>query len=206
MKESPRFTLPRMRDPRVLVGIILVIVSLLGTWAVVTRVADTITVWAASKPLASGSTIDQDSLTAVEVRLPDTEEKYVRADQSSPVGMTVTGAVAAGELVPASVLVDPAHLDGRVIALDIPGSLPQAVQTGAFVDVWATDVKDDEAKPIEVLSRAHVHAVGRDEGGFTSTADTRIEIFVPNGKLEHVLEVIATDHRVSIVAYPKESS
>lgn len=206
MKETPRFTLPRMRDPRVLVGIILVIASLLGTWAVVTRVANTVTVWAASKPLASGSTIDQDSLTAVEVRLPDTEDKYVRADQSSPVGMSVTGSVAAGELVPASVLVDPARLEGRVIALDIPGHLPQTVQVGAFVDVWATDTKEEEAQPIEVLSRAHVHAVGRDEGGFTSTAGTRLEIYVPNDKLQQVLEVVATDHRVSIVAYPKETS
>ncbi|WP_050775376.1 SAF domain-containing protein [Brevibacterium mcbrellneri] len=195
-----------MRDPRVLVGIILVIASLLGTWAVITRVANTVTVWAASKPLVSGSTIDQDSLTAVEVRLPDTEDKYVRADQSSPVGMSVTGSVAAGELVPASVLVDPARLDGRVIALDIPGNLPQAVQAGAFVDVWATDTKDEEAQPVEVLSRAHVHAVGRDEGGFTSTAGTRLEIYVPNDKLQQVLEVVATDHRVSIVAYPKETS
>lgn len=206
MKETPRFTLPRMRDPRVLVGIILVIASLLGAWAVITRVANTVTVWAASKPLASGSTIDQDSLTAVEVRLPDTEDKYVRTDQSSPVGMSVTGSVAAGELVPASVLVDPARLDGRVIALDIPGNLPQAVQAGAFVDVWATDTKDEETQPVEVLSRAHVHAVGRDEGGFTSTAGTRLEIYVPNDKLQQVLEVVATDHRVSIVAYPKETS
>lgn len=205
MKETPRFTLPRMRDPRVLVGIILVIASLLGTWAVVTRVANTVTVWAASKPLASGSTIDQDSLTAVEVRLPDAEDKYVRADQSSPVGMSVTGSVAVGELLPASVLVDPGRLDGRVIALDIPGSLPQTVQVGVFVDVWATDTKDEEATPVEVLSRAHVHAVGREEGGFTSTTGTRLEIYVPNDKLQQVLDVVATDHRVSIVAYPKEN-
>lgn len=206
MKKAPRFSLPRFRDPRVLVGVVLVIASLLGTWAIVTRVANTVIVWAASKPLVSGSTIDEDSLTPVEVRLPDSEERYVRTDQSSPVGMSVASAVAVGELVPVSALIDPKDLDGRVIALDIPGSLPEVVQAGAFVDIWATDVKNEEARPEEVLQRAYVHSVGRDEGGFTSGTDTRLEVYVPNDKLEHVLHVLAAEHRISVVAFPRGTS
>lgn len=202
MKNSPRFTPPRLRDPRVLIGFFLVIASLVGTWFVVTRFVNTITVWAANTPLVSGTTIAQDSVSPVEVRLPEGNLKYIPTSENSPIGMTVTSPVAAGELIPASVLTDPESLTGRVVALDITGSLPGNVQSGARIDVWATSVTDDEVTPEEVLTGVYVNSVSRDEGGFTSSTDTRLEVYVPADKIDRVLEVIAGEDRISVVAYP----
>lgn len=202
MKSAPRFSPPKLKDPRVIVGLILVVGSLVATWAIVSNVAQTITVWAATRPLVSGGTIAQDALAPVEVRLPDASQKYLSTQESSPVGMTVAHAVAEGELIPAKAVVDPSALTGRVIALEIPDSLPQAVRAGALIDVWATDTTSEDARPERVLERITVNAVDKDASGFTSTSNTRLEIFVENDRLDRVLEVVAGEYRISVVAYP----
>ena len=202
MQNTPRFRSPRWRDPRVFIGLFLVLASVCGTWFVVRQVADTVTVWAARTALVPGATISEDALSAVEVRLPDDGAGYLPTAESTPVGSTVEQPIGAGELIPSSALTSPDSLDGRVVALSIYGSVPAAVQPGARVDIWAADLDADEPAPVLLLENAAVISVARDEGGFTASTDVKVEVYVPRSRIENVLTAQAGDHRMSVVAMP----
>ncbi|MCX0276102.1 hypothetical protein NLM24_36635 [Nocardia zapadnayensis] len=201
-RPADRLRAPRLRDPRLVIGALLVLLSVLGTWFVVTRVADTTTVWAAARPLVPGGVLVPDDLVATEIRMSGDPGVYLSADAAIPEGATVLAAVAPGELVPASQLGSPDQLAGRVVALAVPDALPAAVRPGGAVDVWATDPEADPVDPREVLTAVDVIAVDRETGDF-STGDQVIEIFVPNSRLGDVMRALAEDHRISVVAVPE---
>lgn len=200
-RPADRLRAPRLRDPRLVIGALIVLVSVLGTWFVVTRVAATTTVWAASRPLVPGSVLVPDDLVATEVRMGD-PGVYLSADAAIPEGATVLAAVGAGELVPASQLGSPDQLAGRVMALAVPDALPAAVRPGSAVDVWATDADADPVDPREILTAVDVIAVDRDTGDF-ATGDQVIEIFVPNRQVGDVMRALAEEHHLSVVSVPE---
>ncbi|MYM19631.1 hypothetical protein GSY69_06520 [Brevibacterium sp. 5221] len=204
---SSRFRRPRWRDPRVLIGAVLVLASLLGTWYVVRAAARTTTVWAAGTPLVPGAVIAPEDLVPLEVRLPEGESAaaYIPSATRIPEGSTVLSAVRKGELLPAGSLASPDSLAGRVMALAAADALPAAVGAGSRVDVWATP-DEDGAKPHEILRTAQVIAVTRDDGGFAADRGARIEVFVPTAALSGVLAAVGAGERLAVVAVPEPAA
>lgn len=200
-----RLRRPRWRDPRVIIGAVLVLAALLGTWQVVRAAGQTTTVWAAKSALVPGSVIGEADIVAVEVRLPEGSSAYVVTEKKLPSGTTVSAPVRAGELIPAKSLVSPDKLQGRVMALAITDPLPAAVQSGSHVDVWAAG-KEEGSTPRQILASVPVTAVKRDDGGFAAERGTRIEVFIPTDSLSDVLQSVAADQRLAVVAVPDAAS
>lgn len=202
---TPRFRRPRWRDPRVLIGALLVLASLLGTWFLVRQAAHTTTVWAAAQPLVPGDVISADDLVPVDVRLPDGEQVYIPADTRIPDGSTVMSGVKPGELVPAGSLISPQSMAGRVMALSIADALPAAIGPGSRVDVWAA-ADEDGSKPHQILKAVNVIDVKRDDGGFAGDRGSRLEAFVPSESLSGVLGAIAAEERLAVVSIPEPAA
>ena len=134
--EGGRLRRPRWRDPRLLVGLVLVLASIAGVVALVASAQRTAAYWTAAEDLPPGTPIAAGDLRPVEVNLSEAGERYLSADAPAPEGRMVSGTVRAGELLPAAALVD-ADPDGRRpvgVALDEP--LPSGVGVGDRVDVW----------------------------------------------------------------------
>lgn len=199
---SARLSPPRWRDPRVLIGVFLVLASIAGTWAVITRVAASVTVWSAVEPLVPGSVVEPEDVTAVEVRLADTAGLYLSVGAPIPAGSTVRTTIGAGELVPADAVVRPSDLSGRVVSVDVDGSVPADVARGSRVDLWATPVDTEELDPVRLLSGVDVISLERDTQGFASSGQNRLEVFVPEASVAEVLRAQARDDRIAVVAVP----
>ena len=157
------------RDPRLLVGIVLVAASGLAGALLLTG-DETVDVWAVRADLTAGQRVDRAALETREVRFADQADadRYVSADQPLPQDATLGRDVGSGELLPRSALVtgDPAEL--LEVPLTVPGeSVPSTVRPGSVVDVWVapgperglSGVKAPEAA--EVLEDVQVVSVSR---------------------------------------------
>lgn len=203
-RRAERLRAPRWRDPRLLVGALLVLVSLTATVLVVRGVAQTTRIWAAAQPLVPGAEITEDALVPVEVKLPDSSAGYISSDSALEPGTTVRAVVGEGELLPLSALVSLGDLTGRVVSVDVSAVLPAAVDAGAAVDVWAADAGGAEAaEPAEILSGVEVISVDRGGRDLTSAGSGRIEVYVPSGEIGAVVRAQASGHHISVVAVPR---
>lgn len=204
MHTAPRFRAPKLRDPRVLIAVLILVASVVATWLVVTSAAKTTTVWAAAEPLSPGTVITRENIRPVEVRLPDDSSGYRRAADDDLIGQTVLSPIAAGDLVPASQVGSGDSLGGRRVSLPLQRSLPADVKAGSRIDVWAVDMREDRGDPEPVLRNAAVLSVDRDGGGFTVSSGVSVEVFVPNDSLQKVLRSVAAEDHLSVVSIPKE--
>ncbi len=88
----------RWRDPRLIVGVVLVVVSVIGMALVIGASDNTIAVWSVSADVPSGSPVSEEDVVAVRVQLPDVGP-YLQADSPMPQDMVAARDFAAGELL-----------------------------------------------------------------------------------------------------------
>lgn len=185
-------------DPRLVIGVLLVLASLAGVWFVVQLSSRTETAWAATRTLLPGDSVAAGDVQQVEVRLPQSQDRYLAAS-ADPVGMIVASTVGEGEVLPVRALGD-AESEGRsAVVVDTQGALPRAVRTGALVDVWTAAPSDDGyAAPTVLIDGAIVVGVLEDEGILASSAQ-QLELLVPSDQTSLLLEAMSNDHALSVV-------
>lgn len=136
---ATRVPLRRWRDPRLVLGLLIVSGSVvLGTW-VVAAADDTVTVWGVRAALPAGLPIGADTLEPRRVRFADGAADRYLPTSSAVVGRRLARSVGAGELLPAAALAGTADPAGLQVPLTVEDSgLPGSVRAGAVVDVWVT--------------------------------------------------------------------
>lgn len=185
-------------DPRLLIGIALVIASLAGVWLVVQQSSQTSTAWAAARTLLPGETIESGDVAQVDVRMTEASDRYL-AGSADPVGLVVAATVGDGELVPLRA-VGAAEGSGRAaVVVPVEGALATGVRPGAHVDVW-TAAPGDEGyeQPSVLVADAIVVGVVEDEGILRSQA-TQLELLVPEHGTAALIAAIADEHVMSVV-------
>ena len=194
-------------DPRLVIGVALVLVSLAGVWLVVQQSARTETAWAATRTLLPGDTVAAGDVQQIEVRLPLSQDRYLDAS-ADPVGMVVASTVGEGEVLPLRALGSAASVDRSAVVIDVEGALPRSVRTGSLVDVWTAAPNDDGYDaPAVLIDDAIVVGVVEDEGILASAAQ-QLELLVPTDETSRLLEAMSNEHVLSVVplAQPAEAA
>ena len=122
-----RLRRPGRRDPRLILGLVIVAASVaLGSWAV-SSAGRTVAVYAASGPLTPGEAVDAGSLRTVEVRLGSGSRDYFLAGSPLPDDLVALRVVGDGELVPRSAVGTSEELAVRAVAIEVTGGLSDRV-------------------------------------------------------------------------------
>lgn len=131
-----RLTTPRWVDPRIVGGILLVVVAVVIGARVVAASSQTAPIWSATRPLAVGTVLAAGDLEPMEVNLGAVGDRYVSAG-SDPTGRTLNAVLQPGELVPAASLGEvPA---GRIVVVPVPADkFPPGVEHGSVIDLYLT--------------------------------------------------------------------
>ncbi|MFF2831655.1 hypothetical protein ACFVSK_07820 [Cellulosimicrobium cellulans] len=207
-----RLRRPGWKDPRLLVGIVVVALSVaLGSWAVSTA-SRTVTVYAAGAALTPGTTVTAADLRAVEVRLGTQTDRYLLAADGLPDEAVVLRTVAAGELVPASSLGAAADLAVRAVAVPVTTGLSERIVAGAAVDVWyvpeapptagaepGTAAGDEPPQPELLVEGVTVAQVDEGEGTLVVGGPTTVHLLVGVDDLPAVLAAVAGDGTIALV-------
>jgi hypothetical protein len=190
-----RLRRPGWRDPRLLIGLLLIAVSVTAVTAVVRSADQTSPYFAVRSTLTPGSVITRDDVRVVRVRLDGGD--YVAAGEE-PWGKVVTRVVGKGELLPSAALAAADNFDARTIAVRTSLPLADGIDAGSVVDVYLTT--DDAAPTTRVVARGLiVESVAHDDGSFSGTTVETVYVVVPKEGIEDLLDALASGGGISVV-------
>jgi hypothetical protein len=201
---APRLRRPSWRDPRLLIGLLLLFGSLAAGARVVALADDTQPVFAARTVLPAGTPLRSGVLEVVRMRLRGTSAGYLDARRPIPAGVVVIRTVGAGEVVPVGALVGAGQLIQRPVSIPLDGPIPAALSKGGRVDVWAADKRSDSVgggydPPKQIASMAEVFDVAAPGSGLAADRTGSVEILLPATTLPPVLAALDNDARITIL-------
>ncbi|MDO4607262.1 MAG: hypothetical protein Q4B12_08080 [Bowdeniella nasicola] len=187
-----------LKDPRFLIGVLLVIGAVaLGTW-LVQRADERVPVWAASEPLTPGTPLTG-HVTTVSVH-PDVAHLYLPATQ--PADGTATRSIGSGELIARTAIsTDAPEAPTRSVVIPLGTALPTNAGRGYSVDIWLvpqSTVHKDDVEPRILTAGAIIEKVHTADSPLASNHGA-IEVAVPAEDVSAVLAGLADQGLLTVV-------
>lgn len=188
-------------DPRLTIGIVLVVASVAGVVSLVATADDSTEVYAAAATLTPGDRVTRDNLVVRSVKLNESSEFYISRGELPDEGFVATRPIGKGELIPASSLGSHAGLSLTAVVVSPQAGLAGAVSSGASVDVWASAEAGDGGygAPGVIVSDATVVRLVEDDSLVSSAQGSAIELLVPRSRVARLLESIANGDVLSVI-------
>lgn len=188
-------------DPRLAIGVGLVLASVAGVYAVVASADRTVEVYSASVVFNPGDRIRASDLHREHVRLGELRGRYLTPERLPGKGVIATRTVLAGELVPASAVGSVAGDRFSSVVVTVGGQLARSVEPGVVVDVWSAAETEhgDFGPPAVLVGSATVVRVVESTGIIADGGTVSVEILVPRVKIARVLEAVANGDALSLV-------
>ncbi|WP_125609627.1 hypothetical protein [Specibacter cremeus] len=198
---AARLAKPSWKDPRLLVGVLLVLAAVAGTVALVSGADKSVDVYVARDTIVVGQPLTPDSFDRVGVRLGDADGKYVRAGAQLPENAVAVRMVPKGELVARSSVGGVDGLDRKPASLSVTEPLPRQVVVGAHVDVWVAlpDDRNGYQKPELMLPGVEVAELDSAATALGTGKTTQLMVLVSDAQMPRILGALANKARVSVV-------
>jgi hypothetical protein len=190
---AARVALPRWADWRMLLGLLLVLVAVVGGARVFAAAQRRTDVWAAEHALVPGERIAPGDLDVERVRLGTDSARYAAAVGAAPVGYLVTRYIGAGELLPVGALsADPPTSSSRLVTVPVQaGHLPPDLNHGAVVDVYVTAKSATGSVGAPTLVVSGVTVQSRSGGGaFAEQAQLAVVLVVPTNDVPALVRAV----------------
>jgi hypothetical protein len=199
--EAPRLRRPGWKDPRLLAGILLVLLSVAGIVTLVQSLDRSEGYWAAGQDLVPGAIVGPDDLTVVQARLGDAADDYLPADRPLPADASVVGTVRQGELIPLDAVASVDPESRQAVALTLEDPLPEGTGPGARVDVWiaTADGRQGFSEPELVAPHAELAGISEASGSFGTTGEVSLQVLLGPEELPRVLDAKGNGARISVV-------
>ncbi|NQX26999.1 hypothetical protein HQQ81_06495 [Microbacteriaceae bacterium VKM Ac-2854] len=191
----------RRVDPRLVVGLILVAASVIGTVGVVTASDRTVAVYAMRADLGRGQSVSADDLEVSEVALGALAGGYLRVGALPTGPLVLTRAVRAGELVPTSAVEPMTATTTASVVLQVAGPIADGVVPGAFVQIWAlASSPTAEAGATVLAGEAEVRRLLESDGLLSSNGDAAVEVILNRDAVPGVLQAQGRGDGFALVA------
>lgn len=195
---------PSWKDPRLLVGVLLVLASVVGVISLVGSADRTTEVYAARDSIAVGEKLTADNVVRAKVRLGETEEHYITAEAGLPEGLVAVQRIGKNQLVPKESLATVDALDRKPVAVTIDEALPTQVVAGTRVDVWVAlpDARNGFSEPKLLLPGAEIAQVTAGSTALGSSRSTVLMVLVADSHMPAILGAQANKAKISVVWNP----
>ncbi|MDJ0316496.1 MULTISPECIES: SAF domain-containing protein [Arthrobacter] len=201
---SARLTKPSWKDPRLMIGILLVLASVVSVVALVTSAGKTVPAYVATDVLVVGQKVTAESLTIVQVQLGDADGKYLDPNEVLDQGAVAIRMVPKGELVSRSSIGNTDALDRKPASVTIDEPLPKEVVVGSRVDVWVAlpDERNGYQPPVLMLPGAEVAALNVSSSSLGSGKNMQLMVLVTDVQMPKFLGAVANKAKVAVVWNP----
>jgi hypothetical protein len=205
---AARLRKPSWKDPRLLIGVLLVLASTAGVVALLASQDRTSDVYSARQDIAVGTALSPEDLVAVPVRLGDSTGAYLPVSEGIPENAVLTRLVTEGELVPAAAVGTADDLDRKPVGLSVKDPLPTGTAAGDRVDVWVSLRTDTNSydQPRLLLEAAEVSELTVDESALGASASTLVQVLVDDEAMPELLDALSNDARIAVVLDPGAGS
>ena len=201
---APRLKKPSWKDPRLLLGLLLVLASVAGVSALVASQDHTIQVLAASREIPVGSVLEADDFDVVQVSLGGLAGTYMSAADPFPENAVAGTIIRRGELLSRADLVKAEDLDRKPLGLDVQSPLPSGIRAGDRVDVWASlpNGQNGYGEPRRLLTAAEISELSVNESVIAGADATRLLVLVEDGDLPALLGALSNQAKIAVVPNP----
>ena len=186
--KASRSRRPGWRNPRLLLGLVLVAGSVVLGARLIAGADDSVGVWALERDLPSGAPVTSGDLVRRQVRFAEatTADRYLSAERDLPSGATLERPLSAGELVPRAALATGDRPDLVEVPVSLAADdLPATVGQGSVVDVWvsprAATTGTGRPTATQVLDDVVVVAVPRRSDSLAPQATRQVIVGTPAG-------------------------
>jgi hypothetical protein len=195
---------PSWKDPRLLVGILLVLASVAGVVSLVGAADQTTEAYAAREPIAVGETLTADKLHRVKVRLGDVEQGYLTPESGLDTGLVAVQRIGKDQLLPRESVGQLDVLNRKPVAVTVEESLPSQAVAGSRVDVWVAlpDARNGFSEPTLLLSGAEIAQITAGSTALGSSRSTVVMILVPDAQMPKLLGAQANKAKIAVVWNP----
>jgi len=202
--EGARFKKPSWKDPRLLVGILLVLASVAGVVSLVAAADQTTEAYAANESIAVGELLSQEKLHRVKVRLGDVEEYYLTPEGGFGAGLVAVQRIGKNQLLPHESFGRPDALDRKPVAVTIDEALPPQAVAGSRVDVWVAlpDTRNGFNEPTLLLPGAEVAQLTPGSTALGAQRSTVVMVLVADAQMPKLLGAQANKAKISVVWNP----
>ena len=201
---AARLKRPSWKDPRLLVGVLLVLASVAGVISLVGSADRTTEVYAARDAIAVGEMLTEDNVVRAKVRLGDTERQYITAEGGLPEGVVAVQRIGKDQLVPRQSLGAVDALDRKPVAVTVEEALPSQTIAGTRVDVWVAlpDAKNGFSQPKLLLPGAEIAEITSGSTTLGSSRSTVLMVLVADSHMPELLGAQANQAKISVVWNP----
>jgi hypothetical protein len=201
---APRLSKPSWKDPRLLIGILMVLASVAGVVALVGSAGKTVPMYVAKDALVVGQRLSNESFTIVQVQLGDVDGKYLDPQEGLAENSVAVRMVPKGELVSRSSVGQTDALDRKPVSVTVDEPLPKEVLVGTYVDVWVAlpDERNGFQAPILMLPGAEVAALNVAASSLGSGKNTQLMVLVTDAQMPKFLGAVANKAKVAVVWNP----
>ncbi|WP_344767203.1 hypothetical protein [Aeromicrobium panaciterrae] len=190
------------RDPRLLIGVLLVLGSTILGARLVAAGDETAQYWALDRTVAAGDPVSSDDLVAVRVKLTaDVSDNYLRTDEefAAPLdSLQWAERAAGGTLVERSALLPKATVGRSQLPLSVAsGASPADLARGDLVDVWVGPGPGDQSddKAIRVLQSVRIVETGDESVSVGGSLAQTVLVDVADTQLEgSVIGTVSSGH------------
>jgi hypothetical protein len=209
---AKRLQRPSWRNPRLLVGVVLILLGTAVGARIVASADDTTPMYAASTAIRPGDHLSTDNLRRVDVQLGDEASRYLSAHSAVGEDSFALREILEGELVPASAVGSRATVVVQPVTVEVDANSARGLPTNAVVDVWVSprDPESTQERYLDAtltLQRVSVSPVSQDSGRFgVVTSTMAVQIRVPRDKVAEVIAAVDKQSRFTLVPVPGQSS
>lgn len=207
--ETQRYKRPGLKDPKLVLGLLLILISMIGVVGIVRFANKTEPFYMASTDLKIGDALTSANLKVVDVQLGDAAPNYVSADVELKPGTVATQPMKAGELITSSGITDELKDGRRLATLLMDHYAVSSFKSGDRVDVWVSfkrEGSNDYEEPQSLVSHAEIHSVTAQESIIGGTGKTAVELWVNADQLGQVLNASNGGAAINLIpaAYGEE--
>ena len=199
-----RLKKPSWKDPKLIVGILLVLASVVGVTSLVGAADQTAEAYTAREAIAVGETLTVDKLNRVKVRLGDLEQHYLTPATGVADGLVAAQRIGKDQLVPRGSFGQADGLDRKPVAVTIDEVLPAQAVAGSRVDVWVAlpDARNGFSQPTLLLPGAEIAQITQGSTALGSARSTVVLVLVADTQMPDLLGAQANKAKISVVWNP----
>ncbi|MFW0108505.1 flagellar biosynthesis protein FlgA [Rothia sp. P7181] len=198
---ASRLQKPGFKDPKLLIGLFLILMSLTGVITVVNISNQTKPYWVTTREIYVGEEISEKDLKKVDVRLSEASSHYLSTEDSGTPHIA-TQFIGAHQLIPKNSLGEVEQNDRKKTTIVLDSTIASGYKAGDLVDVWVSsknETGNGYATPVRLMEQAEIARINSEDSVLGSTGKTALQLLVSEDVLSSILHATSNDSKISLV-------